>query len=182
MAAPEENGTADGDAADSERGEIGLVGGEGREIAARLSRGVCRAFSAAGAACLTEMSLSRSGSRQKRRADVIALAKDGTLSIVEIKSGLPDFRSDSKWPEYHEFCDRFYFAVSTDFPLDSLPEGCGIIVADGFFAEIVRESPLEKLNAARRKAVTLSFARLGAQRLQRLLDPGPASHHAPARE
>jgi hypothetical protein len=32
-----------------------------------------------------------------RRADIVALASDGTILIVEIKSSVADFRADSKW-------------------------------------------------------------------------------------
>jgi len=37
---------------------------------------------------------------------------------------------------------------------------------------VLRPSPVRKLGGARRRAVTLRFARLGAQRLRRTLDPG----------
>ena len=46
------------------------------------------------------------------RADVIALCGAGKLTIVEIKSSVADFRADRKWPDYRDFCDRFFFAKS----------------------------------------------------------------------
>ena len=131
-----------------------------------LARGVGRALAQRGYATLTEVSLANG-----RRADVMGLGRAGDLVIVEVKSSLQDFRSDAKWPEYREFCDRFYFAVAEDFPRDAIPGDCGLIVADGFGGAVLREAPLLTLAAARRKAVTLRFALLGSLRLRRLLDP-----------
>lgn len=139
---------------------------EGPPFPVLLARGVARALAQRGYATLTEVSLANG-----RRADVMGLGRGGELVIVEVKSSLQDFRSDAKWREYREFCDRFYFAVAEDFPRAAIPEECGLIVADGFGAAVVRESPAAPMAAARRKAVTLRFALLGAERLRRLLDP-----------
>jgi len=62
--------------------------------------------------------------------------------------------------------------VPEHFPVELIPDDCGLILADGFNAEIVRQASEHRLVAARRKAVTLRFAHLAAQRLQRLVDPG----------
>jgi hypothetical protein len=135
-------------------------------VAAALSRGVCRHFAAAGYGCLLEFPL-RSG----RRADVIALGAKGEIVIVEIKSGPQDFRTDRKWPEYREFCDRLYFAVGADFPQAMIPADVGLIAADRYGAAVIREGPPHPLAGARRKAVSLRFARLAALRLQARIDP-----------
>lgn len=137
---------------------------------ARLTRGVCRAFAARGLAPLSEFTLA-SG----RRADVIALDGSGELVIVEVKSSRADFRSDGKWQAYLDFCDRFYFAVPPGFPDEVLPGDCGLIVADAYDAEVVRPAPLAKLNAARRRATLVRFARVASQRLTRLCDPDAAT-------
>jgi hypothetical protein len=131
-----------------------------------LARGIGRALAQRGYASLTEVSLANG-----RRADVMGLGRAGELVIVEVKSSLQDFRSDVKWPEYREYCDRFYFAVPENFPREAIPEDCGLIVADGFGAAVLREAPVLALSAARRKAVTLRFALLGSERLRRLVDP-----------
>ncbi len=131
-----------------------------------LGRGVCRELQQLGYASLLEVALANG-----RRADVMAIGRAGEIAIVEIKSSLADFRADHKWPEYWEFCDRFYFAVAADFPRDLIPAECGLIVADPFGAAVLRQSPARPLNAARRRALTLRLARLGAQRLRRTLDP-----------
>jgi hypothetical protein len=90
-----------------------------------------------------------------------------------VKSGREDLLSDNKWPEYRDFCDRFYFAVALDFPMELLPDEalCGLVIADAWSAEIIRPAPARKLPAARRRAVTLKFARTAAVRLRQLVDP-----------
>ena len=135
--------------------------------AALLARGVCRALDQLGYATIPEFRLANG-----RRADVMALGRGGEIVIVEIKSGVADFRADHKWPKYWEFCDRLYFAVAASFPRDLVPAECGLILADPFGAAVLRESALRPLGAARRRAVTLRFALAGASRLRRLLDPG----------
>lgn len=102
-----------------------------------------------------------------RRADLAGLGTRGEIVIIEIKSGIADFRADQKWPDYFDWCDRFFFAVSDRFPHHVLPEATGLIVADAFGAGIVRESPVEKLAPGRRKALTLRFGRHAAERLLR---------------
>ncbi|MGH7034703.1 MAG: MmcB family DNA repair protein [Stellaceae bacterium] len=138
-----------------------------RDTVPTICRGVTRALTQRGFATLAEVSFA-----DGRRADVLALGRDGSLVIVEIKSSVADFRADRKWPGYRQWCDRLYFAVPEGFPLELIPEECGLMQADGFGAAILREAPMHKLDPARRKAVHLRFARLAAGRLQRLLDPG----------
>lgn len=90
---------------------------------------------------------------------------------MEIKSSVQDFRSDSKWPEYRAFCDRLLFAVPLDFPHDILPEDAGLLVADAYGAQMLRDGPRHPLAPATRKALTLRFARTAAMRLCGVLDP-----------
>ncbi len=140
--------------------------GRQSEAAAEIQRGVCRAFRALGLSVVTELPLANG-----RRADVVALSPAGDVSIVEIKSCLIDYRTDAKWHDYLEFCDRLYFAVAPDFPREVIPGEVGLILADRYGAELVRDGLEERLSAARRKAMLLSFARAAALRLQRHLDP-----------
>lgn len=130
------------------------------DITAALARGVTRMLAAHGLASILEVPLANG-----RRADVMALSDKGEIWIVETKSCLADYACDEKWPDYLEFCDRYFFAVPEDFPLALIPEETGLIVADGFGGAFLRESPLRPLAPARRKAVTLLFARLAAWRL-----------------
>lgn len=130
--------------------------------ALEIVRGVQLMFSEHGLASLTEVTLANG-----RRADVMAVGTRGEIVIVEVKSCLQDFRSDQKWPEYAPYCDRFYFAIDCDFPRERIPVEVGLIVCDGFGGAILRESEVSALSGARRKAVTLSFARLAAARLLR---------------
>jgi hypothetical protein len=106
-----------------------------------------------------------------RRADVMALGPRGEIVICEVKSGIEDYRVDRKWPEYQPFCDAFFFAVAPEFPEGVLPVEPGLIVADGFGGAVVREAPRAPLAPARRKALTLAFARLAAMRTLRLDQP-----------
>jgi hypothetical protein len=94
----------------------------------------------------------------------MALGPRGQIAIVEVKSGIEDFRADRKWGDYLPFCDAFYFAVAPEFPMDALPAEPGLIVADAFDGAVVREAPAAPLAGARRKALTLAFARLAALR------------------
>ncbi|MBL8905695.1 MAG: MmcB family DNA repair protein [Rhizobiales bacterium] len=140
--------------------------GRQSETAALLQKGVCRRFRAQGFATLCEFTLA-SG----RRADVIALGPKGDIWIVEIKSSPEDFRADRKWPDYRDFCDRLYFAVAASMDPALLPVEAGLIIADAFGAEILRHPQETPLNAARRKAVTIGFARAAAMRLHGLYYP-----------
>jgi hypothetical protein len=149
-------------------GEDPIVAFDGRQspVAAELQRGVCRALRMLGHSVVTELALANG-----RRADVVALSAGGDIWIVEIKSCLLDFQSDAKWLEYQPHCDRLYFAVAPDFPCDMIPHAAGLILADRFGAEVMREPVEERLGAARRKAMMLCFARAAAHRLQLHLDP-----------
>lgn len=128
--------------------------------AAEIARGVLRLLHDYGYAGVTEMTLANG-----RRADIAAIGPGGEITIVEIKSSVADFRSDQKWPEYRPFCDRFYFAVGQSFPHDLIPDDAGLMIADSYGGAVIREPDFAKLAAARRKAVTLRFARLAAARL-----------------
>jgi len=143
-----------------------LQDGRQSPAAFNICRGVARLLSARAMAAVTEVSLANC-----RRADVAAIGQGGEIWIVEIKSSIEDFQTDQKWPEYREFCDRFYFAVAPRFPVGILPPDTGLIVADRYGGEIVRAAPEHKLSGARRKSVTLTLAHTAANRLQGILDP-----------
>ena len=93
---------------------------------------------------------------------------------IEVKSSPEDFWADLKWPDYLVWCDRFLFAVPPAFPIELIPPDVGLIVGDTFGAEILRDDarpPGTALTAARRKSLLIRLNRLGAERLQRLVDP-----------
>jgi hypothetical protein len=135
--------------------------------ALRLARGVGRLFAAQGYASVTELVLPTG-----RRVDVAALGGGGELVFVEIKTSLADFRADLKWESYRDYCDRLFFAVSPDFPRAVIPETAGLIIADDYGGEILRDNATQPLAGARRKAMLLRFAWHAANKLQRLTDPG----------
>ncbi len=141
---------------------------DGRQSDAALDirRGVGRLLRGHGLAPLYEVALANG-----RRADVMAVGHSGEIWIVEVKSCLADFRSDQKWPEYREYCDRLLFAVAPEFPIDVLPQDTGLILADRYGGELSRAAPEHKLSGGRRRALLLMFARLGAMRLATVIDP-----------
>lgn len=131
-----------------------------------IARGVCRALAGYNFTSLEEFVPKRG-----LRVDVLALGPKGEIWVVECKSSRADYMSDSKWQGYLEFCDRFFWAVDTDFPVELLPDDTGLIMADAWGGEILRMPVETKLAGARRKALTLKFARDTARRLQGLRDP-----------
>ncbi len=133
-----------------------------------LARGVCRMFTERGFASLTEFT-----TRDGLRMDVCALGPKGEIWCVEVKSSRADYLADGKWEGYLGWCDRFFFAVPESFPDEILPPEHGLIHADAYGADILRLGPEAKLAPARRKAMTLAFARNAAQRLQALSAPRP---------
>ncbi len=145
------------------------VDGRQSEHAAAVQRGVGRLLRARGFAVVAELPLATG-----RRADVVGLGPAGDLWIVEIKSSLEDFRADHKWPDYRLSCDRLFFATHDAVPLDIFPAEAGLILADGYGAEMLRDAPEHRLAAATRKAMLVRFAQAAAHRLHGLIDPEAA--------
>ena len=69
-----------------------------------VTRGVCRLFARNDIWALSEMPL-----RNGRRADIMGIDPKGRIVIVEIKTARGDLLGDGKWPDYLDFCDRFYW-------------------------------------------------------------------------
>ncbi len=132
----------------------------------RLARGVARHLASLGFASVEEFVPERG-----LRVDVMALGAKGELWVIECKSSRADYLSDAKWQGYLEWCDRFFWAVDTDFPTELLPDRTGLIIADAYDAEILRMAPEDKLPGARRKKLVQKFAMDAARRLQGLRDP-----------
>jgi hypothetical protein len=140
--------------------------GRPSDTAYSTQRGVCRMLRQRGFASLCELPLA-----DGRRVDIMALGDRGEIWIIEIKSSPEDFHADHKWPFYAEFCDRLYFAIPPFMERSIIPHAAGLIVADSFGAEVLRDGAMAPLAAARRKAVMLRFARAAAFRLHGLADP-----------
>jgi hypothetical protein len=143
-----------------------VLGAVAHAVALEIARGAARCLIEHGYAPLAELPLGNG-----RRADLAALDRRGHVVIVEIKSSRADLAADHKWPDYLDFCDAFYFAVAPAFPTDILPAGEGLILADRYGGEIVRPARERPMPAARRRAWLIRFARLGAFRLQGVIDP-----------
>ena len=131
-----------------------------------LARGVCRHLLSHDFVTVEELTPTPG-----LRVDVMALGPRGEIWVVECKSSRADFTSDAKWKGYLEFCDRFFWAVDSDFPTGLLPEDTGLIIADGYDAEILRLGPETKLPGARRKVMIQKFARHAALRWHAARDP-----------
>ena len=131
-----------------------------------LARGVCRHLLSHNFVSVEEL-VPTSG----LRVDVMALGPKGEIWVIECKSSRADYQSDHKWQGYLEWCDRFFWAVDVDFPTDLLPEETGLIIADGYGAEILRMAPEDKLAPARRKVMVQKFARHAALRWHAARDP-----------
>jgi hypothetical protein len=146
------------------------VDGRQSPRAAAVQRGVGRLLRAHGFAMVSELPLVTG-----RRADVVGLGAGGEIWIVEIKSSIEDFRVDHKWPDYRLSCDRLFFATHMQVPLDIFPEDAGLILADSYGGELVRQAPEHRLAPATRKVMLLRFAHAAASRLHGLVDPGIGS-------
>ena len=150
--------------------------------AAQVTRGVMRLFARNDIWCLTEMPL-----RGGRRADIMGVDAKGRIVIVEIKVARADLLGDTKWTDYLEFCDRFYWGLAPHLDRACMqsqsfrPEVCGLIVADGYDAEILRPSASLPLAATRRKVEVERLARASMRRQVVGADPmlsawGSAEH------
>ena len=142
---------------------------------ASVARGVSRLFLRNQIMVQPEVSL-----RNNRRADLMGINAKGEIIIVEIKVSRADLLGDRKWPEYLDYCDRFFWAVPAGFdfsPIEGeafLPDRTGLIVADAYDAEIIRSASLVPLAAARRKVEMQRLARLAMRRLMGIADPDPS--------
>ncbi len=142
------------------------VDGRQSETALMIARGVRRLLRARGFSSVTELPLV-----DGRRADIVAVNGEGEVLIVEVKSSPADFRADRKWRAYAPCCDRLYFAISASTPAEMMPAEAGLILADPYGAEVLREAVFCKMAPASRRAVLLRFALAAADRLHRLADP-----------
>ncbi len=80
-----------------------------------------------------------------RRADFLSWTSRPTgneLSIVEVKSCIADFRSDDKWQRYLPYCNKFYFAVDENFPIEEIKTKVGragiLLVKSRRWIEVVK--------------------------------------------
>jgi hypothetical protein len=126
--------------------------GRQSETALMIARGVRRLLRARGFSSVTELGLT-----DGRRADIVAVNRDGEVLIVEVKSSPADLRADRKWRDYVACCDRLYFAISERTPADLMPVEAGLIVADPYSAEIVREAELQRMAPASRRALVAAL-------------------------
>jgi len=144
-----------------------LVDGRQSDNALMIQRGVMRHFQLNNVVMVPELTLANG-----MRADLTGIDEKGRIIVIEIKSSVEDFKVDQKWHIYQEYCDWFYFASHAGVGEGIFPQNEGFILADEYGAEIIREAEEQKLGAARRKSMTLCFARAAATRLERVIGFG----------
>lgn len=133
--------------------------------AVAVARGIMRLFARNDIWCLPEMPL-----RGGRRADLMGIDPKGQVVIVEIKVARGDLLGDSKWPDYLDHCDRFYWGLAAHLDHALLdgeayrPDCCGLIMADCYDAQIIRPASTRPLAAARRKVEVERLARAAMRR------------------
>ncbi|NKJ00063.1 MULTISPECIES: MmcB family DNA repair protein [Novosphingobium] len=137
-----------------------------------VARGISRLFARNDIWCMAEMPL-----RNGRRADLMGIDAKGQVIIVEIKVARADLMGDGKWTDYLDHCDRFFWGLASHLDRACMeseafrPDQCGLIVADGYDAEILRPAPLMPLAPARRKVEVERLARAALRRQAVALDP-----------
>lgn len=142
-----------------------------------IARGLSRLFHRQSLTVLCEVPLPNG-----RRADMVAIDARGQISIIEIKVAKADLLGDGKWPDYLDWCDRFYWALSPTLDPDWIagpqwqPERCGLIVADRYDAVVMRDAAETALSPARRRSELLRIGRLAMRRMMVTLDPELMAH------
>lgn len=142
-----------------------------------VARGLARLFHRQSLTVLCEVPLPNG-----RRADMVAIDGKGQISIVEIKVSKADLLADGKWPDYLDWCDRFYWALSPALDPGLIagppwqPERCGLIIADRYDAVILRDAADHMLAPSRRRSELLRIGRLAMRRMMVNLDPDLVAH------
>jgi hypothetical protein len=80
-----------------------------KEVADTLKAEVSRYFRKKKRAVFFELGLCRKG---RLRADVLALAMNGHVVVVEVKSCKADFDNDTKYMQYLNYANQVYFAFN----------------------------------------------------------------------
>src|SRR3546814_12947513 len=76
----------------------------------------------------------------------------------DLKVSKADLRGDGKWPDYLDYCDRFFWAVPQGFDLSPFdepgfrPDIAGLLVADRYDASEVRDASHRPLPLAPRRS------------------------------
>lgn len=105
--------------------------------------------------------------RGRFRADVLAMTIHGYLVIVETKQSVQDFKTDLKWHNYQQYCNKFYFAFLPDTwskVKTLIPKGIGVMVlseASGRM-KVLRKAHHHELPKGNQKKLVLRMAYRGA--------------------
>lgn len=106
-----------------------------------------------------------------RRWDVAGFDQAGSVTIIEAKASINDFRRDDKWREYTAYSDRFFFVVEEWMysPYNCRKEldatGAGVLIVDRQGkVQVARECTLQ-LQAQDREATRWAIGRALAKRV-----------------
>ena len=100
----------------------------------------------------------------KRKVDVIGVTMRGHIVIMEIKSCVADFTTDSKWHTYLDYCHQFYL-VFTEKTWKSIAKsytfsGVGVMVLDSKtgFLRAVKSCPRYEVQEDVHRSLILRLA------------------------
>lgn len=71
-----------------------------------------------------------------KRFDVIGFKKN-SISIIEVKSSVNDFRYDKKWRDYRVYCNRLFFVCPFNAVKADEVDDCGLIYCFKFRNNII---------------------------------------------
>ena len=84
-----------------------------KEITKEITRLVARHYTKKRYCVSTELGL-RSRRQGSIRADVLAMNMKNEIIIVEVKSSVADFKTDTKYHLYLDYCNKLYIACTPD--------------------------------------------------------------------
>jgi hypothetical protein len=106
------------------------------------------------------------------RVDVMALGPKGEVWVIECKSGPGGLSCGPQVAGLSGLVRPVLLGGGRNFPTEILPEGTGLILADGYDAEIVRMGPETALAPAPAQGDAAEVRPPRRARLQALRDPG----------
>lgn len=122
-------------------------------------------FLKGGYSCFLELGLSSWGAR---RADMLGLNLRQKIVVAEVKSSPRDYKTDTKWREYLNFCDRFYFIMcpatleklKPRLKIDLKGTGAGVMVLnpDTGYLEVVKKAAVRELDDETRLSLITRMA------------------------
>jgi hypothetical protein len=108
--------------------------------------------------------------RGKLKADLVGLRLDGTLVIVEIKSGPADLSSDKKWRGYQAYCNFLYLGITEEHwkTIDkTLPAGIMVLDTKTGHMWVRKRAKRHAMEGKLKKQMVIRMAYRGAKHTKR---------------